>query len=175
MGMTGLGGGWQPAGAGAGGVTTLGGTPNFHSKFITPTSIGDSLIEDNGVFITSHANMFFESGEGIDVLLSGGVDVLSIGVSNADTINYGYSGTTHNFVGTTINQNVTNLNVKDKLITINDGGAAASGGSSGFEIEEGGIITGYFIQNTARNGFDFKANQRLKRNAVAGRGICSFS
>lgn len=158
----GLGGGWQTNGGGGGGggspVTTAGGTPNHLAKFITPTSIGDSSMTDNGVNVFSAENIIFSNGLGIDVVATGGTDVLSVGVNNADTINYGYSGTTHNFIGTTINQNVTNLNIKDKLITINDGGGAASGGSSGFEIEEAGIATGYFIQNSTRNGFDFQAS-----------------
>ncbi|HYG52319.1 MAG TPA: hypothetical protein VD905_15520, partial [Flavobacteriales bacterium] len=54
-------------------------------------------------------------------------------------------------------QNVTNLQVTDKLITLNKGGGAASGVSSGFEIEEGGSIAGYFATNGTRNGYDFKA------------------
>jgi len=173
MAMTGLGGGWRSTGAAAGAVTTAGGTPTRFAKFITPTSIGDALMSDNGVDITSLATIFFNNGLGIDVVASGGVDVLNVGVSNADTINYGYSGTTHNFIGTTINQNVTNLNVKDKLITINDGGAAASGGSSGFEIEEAGIATGYFIQNAGRTGYDFKASSNASVITLSFIGVAA--
>lgn len=39
--------------------------------------------------------------------------------------------------------NTTNTTIEDKLITLNKGGAADSGGGTGFEIEEDGSITGY--------------------------------
>lgn len=38
----------------------------------------------------------------------------------------------------------TNTTIEDKLITLNKGGLADSGGETGFEIEEDGLITGYF-------------------------------
>lgn len=144
---------------GGGGMITGGGTVNRIAMF-TPvgTAIGDSPLLRSGSDVIADGNLYFASGNGIDVVATGGSDVLSIGVNNADVINYGYSGTTHNFSGTTFNEFTTNLNVKDKLITINVGGAAGSGGNAGFEIEEGGSITGYFIQNTARTGFDFQAS-----------------
>jgi hypothetical protein len=60
--------------------------------------------------------------------------------------------------GTVTTIDATNLQVSDKLITLNRGGAGASGGTSGFEIEEGGSATGYFIQSAARTGWDFKTS-----------------
>jgi hypothetical protein len=59
--------------------------------------------------------------------------------------------------GTTTQVDTTNTNVKDKLITLNSGGAAASGGGSGLEIEENSSITGYIKTSAARTGFDLKA------------------
>jgi hypothetical protein len=53
--------------------------------------------------------------------------------------------------------NTTNLEVTDKLIRINKGGAAASGGGSGFEIEEDGLITGSFKSSSNRQGWDLLA------------------
>lgn len=99
-----------------------------------------------------HAN-----NTGIDVVASGGSDILNIGTSNADVINIGYSGSTINITGTLAYQNVTNLQVTDKLFTVNKGGGLASGVSSGFEIEENAVITGYFATNGTRDGWDFKA------------------
>lgn len=119
----------------------------------------------------------FLSGEGIDTD-SGGAAILNLGVVNnkvlnigtgsANTnINIGTSGTnvivignsnsTISFVGSVINENVTNLNVSDKLITLNDGGAAASGTGVGFEIEENAAITGYIKTTGGRDGYLFRA------------------
>jgi len=53
--------------------------------------------------------------------------------------------------------NTTNLEVTDKLIRLNKGGAAASGGGSGFEVEEDGLVTGYFKTSADRNGWVFLA------------------
>jgi hypothetical protein len=59
--------------------------------------------------------------------------------------------------GTLTFVNSTNLEVTDKLFTLNKNGLAASGGSSGFEIEEGGSITGGFRTSVDRLGFVFDA------------------
>lgn len=142
-------------------------------------SIGTAALRYSGIFLSSAidytsnlkfnvssvqkllldttGNMFFNSGNGIDVVASGGVDVLNIGTTNADTINIGWSGATVNIIGTVLYENVTNLQVSDKLFTINKGGAAASGGSTGMELEEGGGITGWVMTNAARTGWDLKA------------------
>ena len=78
------------------------------------------------------------------VLLNSSIDSLSntldIGPDNADNINIGASSNTNVITignpnstviinGDTEYQNVTNLNVADKLITINDGGSATTGGN----------------------------------------------
>lgn len=107
---------------------------------------------DSGVGLITFLN-----NQGIDVDLSGGTDTLNIGTSNADIINIGYSGSTINIIGTLSYQNVDNLQVKDKLFTVNKGGGVGSGASAGFEIEEGGAITGWFATSGTRDGWDFKA------------------
>lgn len=94
---------------------------------------------------------------GIDTTLTGGTDTLNIGTTNADIINIGNSGTAINLYGTTFYQNVTNLQVTDKLITINKGGGSASGFGAGLEIEENGLITGYVSTSTDRNSWELKA------------------
>jgi hypothetical protein len=88
------------------------------------------------------------------VIADGGIDVTSAGAS--DTLNIG-SGATINIQGTTSYQDVTNLNVTDKLITINDGGSAGSGGGSGLEVEENASITGYNKTSSDRNSWELKA------------------
>lgn len=57
--------------------------------------------------------------------------------------------------GTTTSLATTNTTIKDKLITLNKGGLAASGGGSGFEIEENAIATAYIKMNAAEDGFSF--------------------
>jgi hypothetical protein len=59
--------------------------------------------------------------------------------------------------GTLTYINTTDLNVTDKLITLNKGGAGSSAGGSGIEFEEAGNPTGYIKLNTAENGFLFQA------------------
>lgn len=152
------GGGKATVTIGGGGMIFGAGTPNRLAMFTAPNTIGDSPFLRSGSDVIADGNLFFASGNGIDVVATGGADVLNIGTTNADVINYGYAGTTHNMNGTVFNVFTTNLNVTDKIITLNDGGAAGSGGNVGFEIEEGGVATGYFIQNTTRDGFDFQAS-----------------
>ena len=113
--------------------------------------------------------LYFNSGFGIDVTLSGGTDTLNIGTSNADVINIGYSSSVVNILGSLTYADVTNLVVTDKLITVNKGGAALTGVSSGFEIEEGGSITGWLTTDGSRNGFEFKAP------GATSKGILDFS
>ncbi len=95
----------------------------------------------------------FVSGIGIDTTATGGSDVLNIGATNANVINYGNSSTIHNFLGTAIYELQVNAYVTDKLVTYNYGGAAASGIGVGFEINENAVITGYFKTNASRDGF----------------------
>lgn len=101
----------------------------------------------------SNGGAYFVSGIGIDTTATGGTDVLNIGVTNANVINYGNASTVHNFLGTAIYELQVNSYVTDKLITLNSGGSIASGIGVGFEIEENGSITGHFKTNATREGF----------------------
>ncbi len=106
---------------------------------------------------TMSGNILFTGSTGIDTTSAGASDTLNIGATNADIINIGRTGAVVNIIGTTLYENVTNLQVTDKLITLNKGGAASSGTGVGFEIEENSVITGYFKSDTSRNGFSLKA------------------
>ena len=59
--------------------------------------------------------------------------------------------------GTTTTVDTTNLLVKDKLITLNDGGSAGSAGAAGIEFEEDGSATGFIKTSADRNGFELQA------------------
>lgn len=92
---------------------------------------------------------------GLDRSSSG---TLSIGTSsNSSTINIGNSGATVNIQGTTLYENVTQLQVKDPLITLNKGGGIASAANSGIELEENSVITGYAETSADRNSWILKA------------------
>jgi hypothetical protein len=82
---------------------------------------------------------------------------MSIGTTNANVINIGNAGATVNIQGTTLYENVTQLQVSDPLITLNKGGAAGSAASSGVELEEDNVITAYMKTSADRNSWRFKA------------------
>lgn len=84
-------------------------------------------------------------------------DTMSIGSTNASIINIGNSGATVNIQGTTLYENVTQLQVTDPLITLNKGGGAGSAANSGFELEENSLITGYVETSGDRNSWLLKA------------------
>jgi hypothetical protein len=82
---------------------------------------------------------------------------VNIGATDATTVNIGNPGATVNIQGTVHVVDVTNLTVTDSLITLNDGGGAATGGGAGIEVEEAAVITGYTKVAADRNGWEFKA------------------
>ena len=102
-------------------------------------------------------NAAIYAAAGVDVAATGGTDTLSIGTANADVINIGRSGITINIQGTTLYENVSQLQVTDPLITINKGGGAGSGANSGLEIEEASSITAYIETSSDRNSWILKA------------------
>jgi len=77
--------------------------------------------------------------------------------------------------GTLTFLNSTDTDITDKNITLNKGGAAASGGGAGFSIEENAVLTGYFKVAADRNGYELLApNVAFKNdldlsNLTAGR------
>lgn len=97
------------------------------------------------------------TNNGIDVAATVGTDTLTIGGTNADVINIGRSGATVKIMGTTLNEDVINLLVSDKNITVNSGGAAASGATAGIDVEENGSVAGYVEVSGDRNSWSLKA------------------
>lgn len=141
-------------------------SPDFGSQNITTTGTitasGSSL---NGFAVNVQTVNATDMYGSLDATTVGGT--LSIGTGNASainigtgpgatTINLGGTSDTVTIAGTLTAVNTTNLEVSDKLITLNKGGAASSGGDSGFEIEENGSATGYIKVNTGRTGYQLK-------------------
>jgi len=103
------------------------------------------------------------SGSTIDLIASG---TIAIGGANSDVVNVGAAASVINIGNPTATVNIqgsindiqtTNLVVTDALITINNGGPAASAGNTGIEIEENAVITGYMKTSVDRNDLVFKA------------------
>lgn len=102
------------------------------------------------------------SPEFFDLFLAGTVDTatvggtLAFGTNKASIINIGNPTATVNIQGTTIYQNVTNLNVTDKNITVNVNGSVGSGGGAGIHVEEGGVSNAGHAEVTGdRLGWEF--------------------
>jgi hypothetical protein len=70
--------------------------------------------------------------------------------------------------GTLTSIDTVNTTIQDKLITLNKGGAAASGGGSGIEFEEDGVITAYFKMSADRNGYDMKPSNKAGTSKFIG-------
>jgi Chaperone of endosialidase len=85
------------------------------------------------------------------------VQVVNIGANNGSTtINIGTGTDIVNIAGTMNYVSTTDLEVTDKLITLNKGGALASGGGTGIQLEESNIMTGYIKTSSDRNSWLFK-------------------
>lgn len=93
-------------------------------------------------------------------------DTLAIGITNASIINIGRSGATINIIGTTNSQQVTNLEVTDKNILINDGGGVGSASDSGLDINEGGALGSPTVTAYIKTSAD-RASWRMKAPASA--------
>lgn len=98
----------------------------------------------------------------LNVGLSNSIETINIGTSgqNSKVINVGSSSDTINLIGATVYNNVTNLDIKDKLIALNVGGSVETGFDSGFEIEENNTTTGYVKTSGDRNYLDIKVPGR---------------
>ena len=136
-------------------------------------------VHSAGITIADGAQIGSASDADAMAISSGGVvtfsqrDVHSAGITVADGATIG-SATTSNAItiaangkitiagdlevdGTTTTVDTTNLLVKDKLVTLNDGGSASSGGGAGIEVEEDGSATGFFKVASDRAGWELQA------------------
>ena len=104
----------------------------------------------------------------ISLVTSGVIDTsaggtLGFGTTNANIINIGNPLATINMQGSTIYQNVTNLNVTDKNIIVNYGGSIGSGAASGIHVQEGAVEDAGYLEVTGD-----RLGWVLKAPAVAG-------
>lgn len=93
----------------------------------------------------------------VNIATASGNTVVNIGTAGTNVITIGNSNSQVNILGSVLYEDVTNLQVKDKLITLNKGGAASSATGTGIEFEENAVITGYIKTTGGRDGFLFKS------------------
>lgn len=153
----------------------LGGNLDVKTRKIFSTiTNGDIVIEPNGTGALTPETTGKALGKaaarwnifGSDANLSGTLntntidtpnasETLNIGNTRATTINIGRIGATIAFYGSVTEVHTTNTYVSDKIVTLNDGGLAASGGGVGIEVEENALITGYIKTSANRNKWSF--------------------
>lgn len=135
---------------------------------------GSSFV-DSGVYYSGSTfygdtvlNFDTNSASGVINIGTSGASIIHIGNNTSDVFIHG----TRNFITTT------DLEVQDKLFVLNKGGVIASGFSTGFEIEENGVITGYFQTNGSRNGWLLKSPDsfelELLTNSLTANRIATF-
>jgi hypothetical protein len=125
-----------------------GSTPNVYLKVTTDATDTNWVLLSTNVSFTEGSIPFASSA----------------GTLTQDNANFSYNDSTDtltvanlNVTGTTTTVSTTNLLIEDKLITLNDGGAAASGGATGIEVEEDGSATGYVKTSSDRNSWELLA------------------
>lgn len=94
-----------------------------------------------------------------------GIQTVNIGIGvGATQINLGGPGDTVTVAGTLTTINTTNLEVEDKLIKLNKNNGPNSGFSSGIEIDENNVVTGYIKTSSDRNSWICKAPNGVEFN-----------
>lgn len=122
------------------------------------TTSGDIAV--NGGDLTTTSTTFnLINTTATTVNFAGAATAIAVGAATGTTTVNNNLVVTGNLTinGTTTTVNTANLFVEDKLITLNDGGIAASGGGVGIEVEENAVITGYVKVTADRNGWELKA------------------
>lgn len=125
------------------------------SQTLTNKTISGS---DNTLSDIASSSTTFDSETALNIGTSNSNTSVNIGTgTGSNTINIGGANSQVNLIGTVVSQDVENLVVKDKLITINDGGPAGSGAVAGIEVEEDGSPTGYIKTSADRDSWELKA------------------
>ena len=127
------------------GLVSLTGSETLTNKTLTSPVL-------NGGALTALTDLDMTSGDKT-ILDTIGANTLTIGASDTTVTIPGSLTVT----GGTTTVSTTNTLIADKLITLNDGGAAASGTAVGIEVEEDDAVTGYIKTAADRAGWELKA------------------
>jgi len=145
------------------GVTTMSGSGTSHAGSYTTIGAvtGGSLTDGTATISSGAASGLTTVGSSGAATLDTGANGSSFGgdlsfVTGSATGDFTISGNLY-VNGTTTQVDTDNLNVKDKNILINDGGAAASAGGAGIDVEEDGIVSGYMKVSSDRGAWEMKA------------------
>jgi len=127
------------------------GISTFYNKILTNQidSISNTLNIGNDNCVTAN------------IACGNQTQIVNIGSNSSTgntTINIGGPSDSVNIAGSLNFIQSTNLQVTDKNIILNKGGASGSGSGSGIDIEENGSISAYIRQNSNRSGFEFKSS-----------------
>lgn len=161
-------------------TAAFGATPNADGLTVSSVTVGDITratinlepadATNPGAVSTTAQTFAGDKTFNDDIIVEGSIDAkggidsstntLTIGAT-ADFINIGGAGATITINGDTTYEHVTDLVVKDKTITLNDGGGLASGANSGIEVEENSVITGYAQVSSDRNAWELKAPNQV--------------
>jgi microcystin-dependent protein len=146
-------------------------TTSYFSSNISPT-----LYTSNISTSSCNINIGCDSATNtVNIACGSNNQIVNIGTSTASTtINIGNAGDTVNIIGNTNFVQTTELQVSDRLITLNKGGAALSASGAGFEIEESNVITSYIKTSSDRNSFLLRtptSTQDLVMNLSSGMNL----
>lgn len=152
----------QPLGVSGSNPLTL--TENKPVDITTPTAgtVGQSqeaarADHVHDLDLSAHDGPFKATMLTSPILDAAASEALVIGGTNATKVTIGRPGITVEIQGSVESVQTTNTEIKDKLVTLNDGGGAASGGAVGIEIEENAVATGYFKTSADRQTWETKA------------------
>jgi hypothetical protein len=146
-------------------------TTSYFSSNISPT-----LYTSNISTSSCNINIGCDSATtSVNIACGSNSQIVNIGTSTASTIiNIGAAGDTVNIIGNTNFVQTTELQVSDRLITLNKGGTALSAIGAGFEIEESNVITSYIKTSSDRNSFLLRtptSTQDLVMNLSSGMNL----
>jgi hypothetical protein len=152
----------EPSGVSGTNPLTLTGTKPVDVTTPTAGAVGSSLEaaradHNHDVDLSAHNAAIKSTALTAPALDSSASEALVIGGTNATKVTIGRPGITVEIQGAVESVQTTNTEIKDKLITLNDGGGAASGSAVGIEVEENATPTGYVKTSADRQTWESKA------------------
>jgi hypothetical protein len=138
---------------------TLTGAPTATTPVIATEPLNSTRIATAG-FVHNAYNYYFQQGI-VNIGTLGTTNVINIGTgAGAKIINIGGPHDEVHIGGNLTYIQAVTMEVADKTVVVNNGGALSSGAGAGIEVEEGGAVSGYVQVGGARDGWELKAPGR---------------